>query len=149
MLMASQQHATQSAPWAQYMGLPFRWGGDPDRHGSTDCLHLTIAVLGLYDAPRPPLIKREWYEAASRNRWRPLLKELFAISRAVPGGLPLDVALLAGGAPIALGVCVAGGVLTTSQGLGVHWRPFAACQVRRWLQFLPADPVTTAPNLIL
>jgi hypothetical protein len=112
-------------------------------------LRLTIAVLGLYDAPRPPLIKREWYRAASRGRWRPLLEELAAITTPVPGAMPLDVALLADGEPIALGVCVAGGILTTCQGQGVHWRPLAPCQVRSWFHFLPVAPSTTAPILIL
>lgn len=147
--MPMPQHATQTAPWARYIGLPYRWGGDPDRHGATDCLRLTIAVLGLYDAPRPPRIKREWYEAAGRCCWRPLLEELAAISRPVPGAMPLDVALLAGGEPIALGVCVAGGLLTTCQGQGVHWRPLAACQIRRWFQFQPPAPAITTPTLIL
>lgn len=141
--------SSQSAPWLRYLGLPYRWGGDPDRHGGTDCLRLTVAVLGLYDAPRPAVIKAEWYEAAGRRRWQPLLKELATISQPVPGSRPLDVALLAGGAPIALGVCVAGGILTTCQGHGVHWRPLAACQIRRWLQFLPPGPITQAPNLVL
>lgn len=131
------------------MGLPYRWGGDPDRHGGTDCLQLTVAVLGLYDAPRPAVIKPEWYAAAGRGRWHPLLKELATISEPVPGATPLDVALLAGGAPIALGVCVAGGVLTTCQGHGVHWRPLAACQIHRWFRFLPPAPTTPRPNLIL
>jgi hypothetical protein len=63
--------------------------------------------------------------------------------------MPLDVALLADGEPIALGVCVAGGILTTCQGQGVHWRPLAPCQVRRWFHFLPVAPSTTAPILIL
>lgn len=144
-------HSLQSAPWLRYVGLPYRWGGDPNRHGSTDCLRLTIAVLDLYGAPRPLMIKREWYKAAARCRWRPLLEELATISRPVSGAMPLDVALLAGGEPIALGVCVAGGVLTTCQGLGVHWRPLAACQVRRWLRFLPPGPgdAIPAPNLVL
>ena len=142
-------HANQSAPWIRYLGLPYRWGGDPDRHGGTDCLRLTMAVLDLYDAPRPALIKREWYEAAGRGRWKPLLEELAAGSSRVPGAMPLDVALLAGGAPIALGVCVAGGVLTTCQGQGVHWRPLAACRVRRWFRFLPSAVTVPAPILIL
>jgi hypothetical protein len=147
--MAMPQHATQSAPWLRYLGLPYRWGGDPDRHGGTDCLRLTVAVLGLYDAPRPAAIKPEWYAAAGRGRWHPLLRELATISEPVPGATPLDVALLAGGAPIALGVCVAGGVITTCQGHGVHWRPLAACQIRRWFRFLPPVPSTSRPNLIL
>lgn len=140
-------HATQTAPWVRYLGLPYRWGGDPDRHGGTDCLRLTIAVLGLYDAPRPALIKREWYRAAGRGRWEPLLQELTASSRTVAGAMPLDVALLANGGPIALGVCVAGGILTACQEQGVQWRPLAACQVRRWFRFLPSASNNTSPNL--
>ena len=138
----------QTAPWVRYIGLPYRWGGDPDRQGGTDCLRLTIAVLSLYDEPRPA-VRREWYQAAGRARWRPLLEELTTISSQVPGAMPLDVALLAGGEPIALGVCVAGGILTTCQGQGVHWRPLGVCQISRWFRFLPPDPVTAAPTLIL
>ena len=139
---------TQQALWLRYIGLPYRWGGDPNRHGGTDCLRLTIAVLSLYDAPRPATIKREWYQAASRGRWQPLLAELEAISCPVPGGQPLDVALLEGGEPIALGVCVAGGLLTTCQGQGVHWRPLAGCQVQRWFHFRPSAPERRMPTLM-
>lgn len=131
-----------------YLGLPYRWGGDPNRDGGTDCFRLTLAVLALHDAPRPAQVKREWYVAAGRGRWKGLLKELERISTPVAGGRPLDVALLEGGAPIALGVCLAGGLLTTCQGHGVHWRPMAACRVRRWFQFLPASPAIVVPNLI-
>jgi hypothetical protein len=60
------------------------------------------------------------------------------VSETVPGGRALDVALLDGGAPIALGVCVAGGLITASRGDGVHWRPLADCRIRRWFQFLPS-----------
>lgn len=132
----------------RYIGLPYRWNGDPDRGGGTDCLRLTLAVLALHGAPRPPVIKREWYVAARRCRWRELLQELHDTSTPVPGGRPLDVALLAGGEPIALGVCVAGGLLTSCQGQGVHWRPLAACKVRRWFRFLPPAPATAVPNLL-
>jgi hypothetical protein len=141
-------HPHQNAPWLRYMGMPYRWNGDPACHGGTDCLRLTIAVLTLYDAPRPA-VKPQWYVAARGGRWQTLLEELQAISTPVAGGMPLDVALLEGGEPIALGVCVAGGLLTTCQGQGVHWRPLAACQVRRWFRFLPSSPERPLPNLIL
>jgi hypothetical protein len=140
---------TERAPWTRYIGIPYRWNGDPDRGGGTDCLRLTLAVLALHDAPRPPRIKPEWYRAAGRGRWKQLLTELHDTSIAVPGSRPLDVALLAGGGPIALGVCVAGGLLTASQGQGVHWRPLAACKVRRWFRFIPSVPAGVVPNLIL
>lgn len=136
----------QRAPWQRYLGLPYRWNGDPDRGGGTDCLRLTLAVLALHGEPRPA-VKREWYLAAGRCRWQQLLQELEATSAPVPGGMPMDVALLEGGEPIALGVCVAGGLLTACQGQGVHWRPLAACQVRRWFRFRPADEAVV-PNLL-
>jgi hypothetical protein len=93
---------TERAPWQRYLGLPYRWGGDPDRDGGTDCLGITLAVLALHDAPRPAL-NAEWHESAGRGRWLPLLHELDSVSETVPGGRALDVALLDGGAPIALG----------------------------------------------
>lgn len=131
----------------RYLNMPYRWGGDPDRDGYTDCLRLTLAVLALHGASRPE-INEEWYEAAGRGEWPALLQELEATTITVPGGRPLDVALLKGGAPIALGVCVAGGLLTASRGDGVHWRPLAACQIRRWFEFLPAPARAAAvPNL--
>jgi hypothetical protein len=139
----------QRAPWTRYLNMPYRWNGDPDRDASTDCFRVTLAVLALHGAPRPAVIERRWYAAAGRNRWKPLLRELDSISRPVAGGRHLDVALLGGGAPIALGVCVAGGLLTASQGQGVHWRPLAACSIRRWFEFLPAAPVAAVPNLLL
>lgn len=128
---------TGRASWQRYLGLPYQWGGDPDRDGGTDCLGITLAVLALHDAPRPAL-KAEWHESAGRGRWLPLLHELDSVSETVPGGRALDVALLDGGAPIALGVCVAGGLITASRGDGVHWRPLADCRIRRWFQFLPS-----------
>ena len=138
---------SQHAPWLRYMGLPYRWNGDPDRHGGTDCLRLIIAVLSLYDAPRPE-VKPQWYATAEGRGWRLLVKELAAITTPVEGGQPLDVALLKGGHPIAMGICVAGGLLTTCQGQGVHWRPLVACKVHRWFRFLPSDRASTLPELI-
>lgn len=146
--MPQHIHEIDTAPWVPYLGLPYRWGADPNRHGAADCLRLTIAVLAFYDAPRP-MIKRAWYRAAGRGHWQPLLDELAAISRPVAGAMSLDVALLDGGEPIALAVCVAGGLLTTCQEHGAHWRPLAACQIRRWFCFLPPGPVFSPPNLIL
>lgn len=140
---------TERAPWMRYIGLPYRWNGDPDRGGGTDCLRLTLAVLALHDAPRPLQVRREWYQAAGRCRWKQLLQELHDTSTTVPGGRPLDVALLAGGEPIALGVCVAGGLLTASQGNGVHWRPLAGCAVRRWFRFIPPATAAAVPNLVV
>jgi hypothetical protein len=140
---------TEHAPWLRYLRLPYRWNGDPERDGSTDCLRLTLAVLELYDAPCPA-VRRDWYMAARRGRWQGLLEELAAISTPVTGSCHLDVALLHGGdggEPIALGVCVAGGILTTCQAQGVHWRPLAACQVSRWFRFLPS-PERPLPDLI-
>ena len=44
----------------QLVGLPYRLGADPERHGATDCLGLCRAVLATYgiESPAPT---REWY----------------------------------------------------------------------------------------
>jgi len=136
---------TDRALWLRYMGLPWRWNADPDRDRATDCFRLTRAVLGLYGAPRPARVERVWYVAAGRGWWVELHDELARISRPVSGGKPLDVAMLAGGEPIAMAVCVAGGLLTASKAEGVHWRPLADCTVLSWLEFLP-PPALSDPT---
>jgi cell wall-associated NlpC family hydrolase len=44
----------------QLIGLPYRLGATPDRHGAADCLSLSRAVLRWYgiDSPTP---QRAWY----------------------------------------------------------------------------------------
>ena len=44
----------------QLIGLPYRLGADPEKHGAADCLSLSRAILKWYgiDSPDPA---RSWY----------------------------------------------------------------------------------------
>ena len=50
----------------QLIGLPYRLGADPERHGAADCLSLSKAVLAAYgiETPTP---QREWYRRLKRG----------------------------------------------------------------------------------
>ena len=52
----------------QLIGLGYRLGGDPERHGVTDCVGLCRAVLASYgiEAPVPT---RDWYRRLRRGDW--------------------------------------------------------------------------------
>ncbi|MCT4368481.1 MAG: hypothetical protein N3Z28_12555 [Synechococcaceae cyanobacterium MAG-AL2] len=136
---------TITAPWLHYLGLPWQWNADPDRDGGTDCFRLVLAVLALHDAPRPERIHRQWYVAAGRGYWDEVLDELELGTYRVKGGCNLDIAQLDGGAPIALGICVAGGLLTCSREEGVHWRPIDPANVLRWCRFYPTPSLQGQP----
>lgn len=52
----------------QLLGLPYRLGADPEKHGATDCVGLSRTVLATYgiDAPAPT---RDWYRRLRRGDW--------------------------------------------------------------------------------
>jgi hypothetical protein len=48
------------------IGMSFRLGGDPERHGATDCLGLARAVLAYQGIATPPP-QRNWYRRLRRG----------------------------------------------------------------------------------
>jgi hypothetical protein len=46
--------------------MEYRLGADPERHGATDCLHLTRAVL-LWQGIAVPAPERSWYRRLRRG----------------------------------------------------------------------------------
>ena len=50
----------------QLIGLPYRLGADPEKHGAADCLSLSRAILRWYgiDTPAP---ERSWYRRLKQN----------------------------------------------------------------------------------
>ena len=48
------------------LGLKYRLGANPEKHGATDCIGLAVAVLTYYgiDTPTP---KRDWYRRLRRG----------------------------------------------------------------------------------
>ena len=59
----------------ELIGLPYRLGADPEKHGAGDCLSICITVLksyGIY-TPQP---KREWYKRLRRGDYSVFETEL-------------------------------------------------------------------------
>ena len=50
----------------QLIGLPYRLGADPEKHGATDCLNLCRAVLH-WQGITTPTPRREWYRRLRRG----------------------------------------------------------------------------------
>ena len=48
------------------IGLPYRLGADPERHGAADCLSLAKAVLKYQGVETPPA-QRSWYRRLRRG----------------------------------------------------------------------------------
>lgn len=50
----------------QLIGLPYRLGANPERHGAADCLSLSTAVIRYYGGTMPPP-QRDWYRRLKRG----------------------------------------------------------------------------------
>ena len=48
------------------IGLPYRLGASPERHGAADCLTLAIATLTWYGVPTPKA-QRSWYRRLKKG----------------------------------------------------------------------------------
>lgn len=57
------------------IGLPYRLGADPERHGAADCLSLARHVVGHYGVTMPPA-KRDWYRRLRRKDYSVFPEEL-------------------------------------------------------------------------
>jgi hypothetical protein len=51
---------------ADLIGLPYRLGAEPSRHGATDCINLCRWVLAWYGI-NAPIPKRSWYRRLSKG----------------------------------------------------------------------------------
>jgi hypothetical protein len=59
----------------QLIGLPYRLGADPEKHGAGDCLSLCKTVLKSYgiSSPEP---KRSWYRRLKKKDYTIFFEEL-------------------------------------------------------------------------
>ena len=60
---------------AQLIGMKYRLGADPERHGKADCLSLTRHVLGTYGI-QAPAGNRSWYRRLLRNDYSVFTEQL-------------------------------------------------------------------------
>tara|TARA_B100000965_G_scaffold400236_1_gene421775 strand:+ start:1105 stop:1488 length:384 start_codon:yes stop_codon:yes gene_type:complete len=59
----------------QLIGLPYRLGADPEKHGAGDCLSLCRTVLKHYGIASPEP-KREWYKRLRKGDYSVFETEL-------------------------------------------------------------------------
>tara|TARA_B100000214_G_C23608134_1_gene463859 strand:- start:199 stop:582 length:384 start_codon:yes stop_codon:yes gene_type:complete len=59
----------------QLIGLPYRLGADPRKHGAGDCLSLVRTVLGHYGFVVPEG-KRDWYRRLRKKDYSVFFEEL-------------------------------------------------------------------------
>ena len=67
----------------QLLGMGYRLGADPEKHGATDCLGLCRAVAKFYgiESPTPP---RDWYRRLRRGDWAVFPEQLDAWGVRIP-----------------------------------------------------------------
>jgi len=59
----------------QLIGLPYRLGADPEKHGAGDCLSLCKTVLKSYGISSPDP-KRSWYRRLKKKDYSIFFEEL-------------------------------------------------------------------------
>ena len=74
------------------IGMPYRLGAQPEKHGAGDCLSLTRTVLTFYGVAFP-YSQRAWYRRLRRKDWKVFYDELECwgnvVSEAVVGTVAL------------------------------------------------------------
>ena len=110
----------------QLIGMGYRLGADPIKHGATDCIGLVVAVLNHYGI-KTPVIQRDWYRRLRRGDTQVFADELerWGVETSQPKiGV---VALCPSNMGKGLAVFAEGGWLLFS-GLTVQWSPIDALQ---------------------
>jgi len=111
----------------ELIGLPYRLGADPERHGATDCIGLAIAVLNHYGV-ETPVPKRDWYRRLRRGDDQVFEDELqrWGVKTSEPreGVVALCISSMGKG----LAVFAEGGWIAFNEST-VHWSPIGALQV--------------------
>lgn len=74
------------------IGLPYRLGADPERHGAADCLSLAKAVLA-YQGVATPEAQRGWYRRLRRGDTAVFREELERWGKKVAAPRLVTVAL--------------------------------------------------------
>ena len=62
-------------PPEQLIGMQYRLGADPERHGKADCLSLARHVVSAYGIELPPA-NRSWYRRLRRGDYAVFTDEL-------------------------------------------------------------------------
>jgi len=108
---------------ADLIGLPYKLGADPFRHGATDCVNLCRAVL-QFQGIDTPVPTRDWYRRLKRGDVSVFAEQLNSWGNPVMYASPGTIALSQ--ARIGYGLAAfydSGWIHCNAQTLRVAWSP--------------------------
>ena len=85
----------------ELIGLPYRLGATPEKHGAADCLSIFRTVMAFYDTSTPEP-QREWYRRIRRGDTAVFEEELTRWGQKIEAPTIATVALCHG--PLGLGM---------------------------------------------
>ena len=109
------------------IGLPYRLGADPEKHGAADCLSLARHVVGHYGITLPPA-QRSWYRRLRRKDYSVFEEQLSLWGYRIDAPKVGSLALCKTDDGFALGAYWYDGCLSFL-GETVNWRPVTALPV--------------------
>jgi len=121
--------------WKRWIGLPHRFGADPELGEAADCLLMVWLILDEAGIEHPEF-DHHWLELAKQERWREL--EGMWADATVPLQEPEEhsVALFRNGpAGLGVGIVVDDGLLLVHHRRGVHWVPLSYMPNLRFYRF--------------
>jgi hypothetical protein len=119
--------------WTQWLGLPHRFGADPEDGQAADCVIMAVRVLQELGHHHPP-IEEQWWALAAANEWAELRCRWEAATRPVEAASEGALTLINNGhRGLGVAVVVAYGLLFVHHRAGVAWLPLGL--VRQDLQY--------------
>ncbi len=111
---------------AKLIGMGYRLGADPERHGAVDCLSLAQTVLASYGIPTPRA-ERTWYRRLKHRDYSIFKEELERWGHQISTPRIGAVALCEGeNGGYGMAVYWEYGWLNISEGRAVRWSPTEA-----------------------
>lgn len=119
--------------WHKYLGLPHKFGADPNDGHGCDCVIMVWNVLQESDAPHPPY-DPAWLQLAKQGRWQEL-KNQWLDRTVVCGQEEYALTLFEEPNHLGLGIIVDNGLLFPHHKRGVHWLPLRKVTNREYRTF--------------
>lgn len=122
--------------WTAWIGLPHRFGADPDDGEAADCLVMVWKLLDAAGIPHPEL-DPHWQELAEAGRWGEL-QRLWEDSTEPCEPTEHAVTLFKNGpAGLGVGIVINNGLLMVHHRKGVVWVPLSYLRLQSYCTFRP------------
>lgn len=123
-------------PWMQWIGLPHRFGANPEDGEAADCIVMVFSVLRWAGVHHPPFEQR-WLDLAAQGRYPELVEIWQSKTRLLPNPKTYSITMLNhGDKGLGFGVVVDDGVLTVNHKRGVYWIPVEVTKNLSFYEFV-------------